>query len=122
MRALEHRAREVREAAVRMILDLYAQHRSPVLEHLPPDDSAARRNVLYKTLFEGFARIDGRPADTQVRVSPLSARVQQVVAQGTPEDTVPRAGIPPAPLARGSPPPARDRSDAAAGWLQFHQQ
>ncbi|XP_047647165.1 centrosomal protein of 104 kDa isoform X4 [Phacochoerus africanus] len=70
VRALEHRAREVREAAVRMILDLYAQHRGPVLEHLPPDDSAARRNVLYKTLFEGFARIDGRPADAQVRVIP----------------------------------------------------
>uniref|UniRef100_A0A8D1LG17 Centrosomal protein of 104 kDa n=1 Tax=Sus scrofa TaxID=9823 RepID=A0A8D1LG17_PIG len=73
VRALEHRAREVREAAVRMILDLYAQHRSPVLEHLPPDDSAARRNVLYKTLFEGFARIDGRPADTQVRVQKRAA-------------------------------------------------
>uniref|UniRef100_A0A8D1Z7I7 Centrosomal protein of 104 kDa n=1 Tax=Sus scrofa TaxID=9823 RepID=A0A8D1Z7I7_PIG len=73
VRALEHRAREVREAAVRMILDLYAQHRSPILEHLPPDDSAARRNVLYKTLFEGFARIDGRPADTQVRVQKRAA-------------------------------------------------
>lgn len=44
-----------------------------VLEHLPPDDSAARRNVLYKTLFEGFARIDGRPADTQVRVQKRAA-------------------------------------------------
>uniref|UniRef100_A0A8D1B7X3 Centrosomal protein of 104 kDa n=1 Tax=Sus scrofa TaxID=9823 RepID=A0A8D1B7X3_PIG len=73
VRALEHRAREVREAAVRMILDLYAQHRSPILEHLPPDDSAARRNVLYKTLFEGFARIDGRPADAQVRVQKRAA-------------------------------------------------
>ncbi|XP_047647168.1 centrosomal protein of 104 kDa isoform X7 [Phacochoerus africanus] len=73
VRALEHRAREVREAAVRMILDLYAQHRGPVLEHLPPDDSAARRNVLYKTLFEGFARIDGRPADAQVRVQKRAA-------------------------------------------------
>ena len=34
--------REVREAAVGMILDLYAQHRALVLEYLPPDDNTTR--------------------------------------------------------------------------------
>lgn len=52
-----------------MILDLYAQHRALVLEYLPPDDSTTRRNVLYKTIFEGFAKIDGRPTDAEMRVS-----------------------------------------------------
>ena len=69
VQALEHRVREVREAAVGMILDLYAQHRALVLEYLPPDDTTTRRNVLYKTIFEGFAKIDGRPTDAEMRVS-----------------------------------------------------
>lgn len=59
----------MRDSAVGMILDLYAQHRALVLECLPPEDSATRRSVLYKTLFEGFATIDGRPTDAEIRVS-----------------------------------------------------
>ncbi|KAM9706716.1 centrosomal protein of 104 kDa isoform 2-T2 [Dama dama] len=73
VQALEHRVREVREAAVGMILDLYAQHRALVLEYLPPDDSATRRNVLYKTIFEGFAKIDGRPTDAEMRAQKRAA-------------------------------------------------
>jgi hypothetical protein len=55
--------------AVRVILDLYRQHQALVLEHLPPDDSSTRKNLLYKTIFEGFAKIDGRPTDAEIRVS-----------------------------------------------------
>ncbi|XP_040120128.1 centrosomal protein of 104 kDa isoform X4 [Oryx dammah] len=73
VQALEHKGREVREAAVGMILDLYAQHRALVLEYLPPDDSATRRNVLYKTIFEGFAKIDGRPTDAEMRAQKRAA-------------------------------------------------
>ncbi|KAF4018486.1 hypothetical protein G4228_010285 [Cervus hanglu yarkandensis] len=73
VQALEHRVREVREAAVGMILDLYAQHRALVLEYLPHDDSATRRNVLYKTIFEGFAKIDGRPTDAEMRAQKRAA-------------------------------------------------
>ncbi|XP_054439880.1 centrosomal protein of 104 kDa isoform X1 [Pteronotus mesoamericanus] len=62
-RALEHRVYEVRETAVRVVLHMYRQHRALVPEYLPPDDSAARKNVLYKTIFEGFAKIDGRPTE-----------------------------------------------------------
>ncbi|XP_045714725.1 centrosomal protein of 104 kDa isoform X3 [Phyllostomus hastatus] len=71
VRALEHRVYEVREAAVRVVLDMYRQHRAPVLDYLPADDSTARRNVLYRTVFEGFAKIDGRPTDAEIRVGPL---------------------------------------------------
>uniref|UniRef100_A0A452U330 Centrosomal protein of 104 kDa n=1 Tax=Ursus maritimus TaxID=29073 RepID=A0A452U330_URSMA len=66
--ALEHRVYEVRETAVRVILDMYKQHRAFILEYLPPDDSTTRKNVLYKTIFEGFAKIDGRPTDAEIRV------------------------------------------------------
>uniref|UniRef100_A0A8C6MW10 Centrosomal protein of 104 kDa n=1 Tax=Mus spicilegus TaxID=10103 RepID=A0A8C6MW10_MUSSI len=67
--ALEHRVYEVRETAVRIILDMYRQHPALTLEHLPPDDSTTRRNLLYKAIFEGFAKIDGSilPTEAEVR-------------------------------------------------------
>ncbi|XP_070767110.1 centrosomal protein of 104 kDa [Enoplosus armatus] len=58
--ALEHSASAVRELAVRIILSMYQQHRAAVLSYLPPNDAAARKNFLYKTLFDGFAKIDGK--------------------------------------------------------------
>ncbi|NXM75801.1 CE104 protein, partial [Serilophus lunatus] len=61
--ALEHRAQEVREVVLRIILDMYRQHRAAVLEYLPLDDAGARKSVRYKTLFEGFAKIDGEPPE-----------------------------------------------------------
>ncbi|XP_059944839.1 centrosomal protein of 104 kDa isoform X2 [Mesoplodon densirostris] len=73
VQALEHREHKVRDSAVRMILDLYAQHRALVLECLPPEESATRRSVLYKTLFEGFATIDGRPTDAEIRAQKRAA-------------------------------------------------
>lgn len=72
--ALEHRIYEVRDSAVQIILDLYREHRAVVLEHLPPDDAVTRKNVLYRTIFEGFARIDGRPTDAELRVRACGGR------------------------------------------------
>ncbi|XP_029011867.1 centrosomal protein of 104 kDa isoform X2 [Betta splendens] len=59
--ALEHSAPTVRELTVRIILSMYQQHRAAVLSYLPSTDAASRKNFLYKTLFEGFAKIDGKP-------------------------------------------------------------
>ncbi|RMB91664.1 hypothetical protein DUI87_31894 [Hirundo rustica rustica] len=64
--ALEHRAHEVREVVLRIIFAVYREHRAAVLEHLP-DDASARRTARYKTLFEGFAKIDGKSSETEVR-------------------------------------------------------
>ncbi|XP_068589132.1 centrosomal protein of 104 kDa [Cebidichthys violaceus] len=64
--ALEHNAPAVRELAVHIILSTYQQHRAAVLHYLPPNDAAARKNFLFKTLFDGFAKIDGRLVDTQI--------------------------------------------------------
>ncbi|XP_069550174.1 centrosomal protein of 104 kDa [Brachyistius frenatus] len=63
--AMEHGASTVRELAVRIILSMYQQHRSAVLSFLPPNDAAARKHFLYRTLFDGFAKIDGKLVDTQ---------------------------------------------------------
>ncbi|XP_077400898.1 centrosomal protein of 104 kDa isoform X2 [Vanacampus margaritifer] len=64
MAALEHGASTVRELAVRIVLTMYKQHSSAVLSYLPPHN-AARKNFLYKTLFDGFAKIDGNLVETQ---------------------------------------------------------
>lgn len=71
--ALEHRVYQVREMAVCVILDLYQQHHADVLVYLPPDDNTSRKNILFKTIFEGFAKIDGRPTDSEVKVQRRAA-------------------------------------------------
>ncbi|NWT70840.1 CE104 protein, partial [Prunella himalayana] len=65
--ALEHRAHEVREVVLRIIFAMYKEHRAAVLEFFPPDDAGARRTMRYKTLFEGFAKIDGKSSETEMR-------------------------------------------------------
>lgn len=40
---------------------------------LPPDDANTRRNVLYKSLFDGFAKIDGRPTEAEQRAQKKAA-------------------------------------------------
>ncbi|XP_070615112.1 centrosomal protein of 104 kDa isoform X2 [Erythrolamprus reginae] len=71
--ALEHRVFEVRETALRIILDMYRQHRDHILDYLPPDDANTRKNVLYKTLFDGFAKIDGRLTEAELKAQKKSA-------------------------------------------------
>ncbi|XP_041702397.1 centrosomal protein of 104 kDa isoform X1 [Coregonus clupeaformis] len=63
--ALQHSASEVRETAVLIILAMYRLHKNAVLSYLPANDAATRKNVLYKNIFDGFARIDGRPVESQ---------------------------------------------------------
>uniref|UniRef100_A0AAQ4QJ10 Centrosomal protein of 104 kDa n=1 Tax=Gasterosteus aculeatus aculeatus TaxID=481459 RepID=A0AAQ4QJ10_GASAC len=63
--ALEHNASAVRDLAARVILSMYQQHRAAVLHHLPPNNAVARKNYLFKTLFDGFSKIDGKPGGGQ---------------------------------------------------------
>ncbi|KAJ8371149.1 hypothetical protein SKAU_G00111770 [Synaphobranchus kaupii] len=65
--ALDHSAAEVREKAVHIILAMYRQHRSAVLDFLPSDDATTRRNILYKNIFEELAKIDGRPRASRTK-------------------------------------------------------
>ncbi|XP_030819880.1 centrosomal protein of 104 kDa isoform X2 [Camarhynchus parvulus] len=71
--ALEHRAHEVREVVLRIIFAMYREHRAAVLEYFPLDNAGARRTVRYKTLFEGFAKIDGKSSESEVRAQRKTA-------------------------------------------------
>ncbi|NXI83559.1 CE104 protein, partial [Rhipidura dahli] len=71
--ALDHRAHEVREVVLRIIFAMYREHRAAVLEHFPPDNAGARRTMRYKTLFDGFAKIDGKSSETEIRVQRKAA-------------------------------------------------
>ncbi|NWQ91036.1 CE104 protein, partial [Burhinus bistriatus] len=65
--ALEHRVYEVRDVALRIIFDMYRKHKAAILEYLPPDDASIRKTVLYKMLFDGFTKIDGRLSEAEIR-------------------------------------------------------
>ncbi|NWV31672.1 CE104 protein, partial [Grantiella picta] len=65
--ALEHKAHEVREVVLRIIFAMYKEHRAAVLEYLPPDDAGARKTVRYKILFDGFAKIDKKSSETEMK-------------------------------------------------------
>nr|XP_014347345.1 PREDICTED: centrosomal protein of 104 kDa [Latimeria chalumnae] len=71
--ALEHTASEVRDTAVRIVLEMYRRHRGVILDYLPPDDANTRRNILYKALFDGFAKIDGKPTEAELRAQKKAA-------------------------------------------------
>uniref|UniRef100_A0A8C9EWM6 Centrosomal protein of 104 kDa n=1 Tax=Pavo cristatus TaxID=9049 RepID=A0A8C9EWM6_PAVCR len=71
--ALEHRVYEVRDAALRIIFDMYRKHQAAILEYLPPDDASIRKTVLYKTLFDGFTKIDGKLSEAEVRAQKKAA-------------------------------------------------
>lgn len=66
----------MREVVLRIIFAMYREHRAAVLEYLPPDDASARKTVRYKTLFEGFAKIDGKSSGTELRVCHERQNVQ----------------------------------------------
>ncbi|KAK2513575.1 Cep104 [Columba guinea] len=71
--ALEHRVCEVRDAALRIIFAMYRMHRAAILEYLPPDDASIRKSVLYKSLFDGFAKIDGKLSEAEIRAQRKAA-------------------------------------------------
>uniref|UniRef100_A0AAY4BF86 Centrosomal protein of 104 kDa n=1 Tax=Denticeps clupeoides TaxID=299321 RepID=A0AAY4BF86_9TELE len=63
---LDHSASSVREMAVKIIYSMYRLHRNTVLDYLPANSANTRKNVLYKTIFDGFGRIDGHSVVSQV--------------------------------------------------------
>ncbi|KAG8568705.1 hypothetical protein GDO81_014113 [Engystomops pustulosus] len=71
--ALDYTTAEVRDRGVRIILYLYQQNRAQVLEHMPTDEATIRKNILYKTLFDGFSKIDGRPTESELKAQKKAA-------------------------------------------------
>jgi len=44
------------------------QVKDTVRDYLPPDEPATRKNPLYRNLFDGFDKIDGKPTEAERRV------------------------------------------------------
>ncbi|XP_070562065.1 centrosomal protein of 104 kDa-like isoform X2 [Ptychodera flava] len=72
--ALEHTAGEVRDGAVRIILELYRMKGDEVRDYLPPDEPATRKNTLYKQIFQEFDRIDGKPSEAELKSQQKAAQ------------------------------------------------
>ena len=47
-------------------------------DYLPPDEPATRKNPLYRNLFDGFDRIDGKPTETERRVCVFCVNLELV--------------------------------------------
>uniref|UniRef100_H2Z822 Centrosomal protein of 104 kDa n=1 Tax=Ciona savignyi TaxID=51511 RepID=H2Z822_CIOSA len=58
--ALSHSSGSIRDAATRIIFQLYKIAGNAVKSYLPPDDNSTRKNPLYRNIFDGFDRISGR--------------------------------------------------------------
>nr|CAB3229838.1 centrosomal protein of 104 kDa [Phallusia mammillata] len=74
--ALEHANGAVRDSATRIIFMLYKKVRLPVKSYLPKDDNRTRKNPLYRNLFDGFDRLDGKPTQSEIR-SQMQARAAE---------------------------------------------
>lgn len=71
--ALEHTSGDVRDPACRLILELYRKVKDKVRDYLPPDEPATRKNPLYRNLFDGFDKIDGKPTEAERRAQAKAA-------------------------------------------------
>lgn len=65
--ALQHTSADVRVVTERIVKALYKEVGQPVKEYLPPDDEKARKNTMWRLLFEYFDKIDGKPSKTDVK-------------------------------------------------------
>ncbi|XP_071945572.1 centrosomal protein of 104 kDa-like isoform X2 [Antedon mediterranea] len=66
LRALEHTHGEVREAAIKLITDLYQMRGAEIKDHLPSEeDPAIIKNPLYSKLFDALDKIDGKPTRSE---------------------------------------------------------
>lgn len=56
--ALQHPSSSVRGVAERMIISLYAQDNKKVRKYFPADSDVAKRNIMYRRIFETFEKVD----------------------------------------------------------------
>ncbi|XP_033095811.1 centrosomal protein of 104 kDa-like isoform X2 [Anneissia japonica] len=78
LRALEHTAGEVREAAIKLITDLYQMKGAEIKELLPSeDDPTIIKNPLYAKLFDALDKIDGKPTRSERKAEAKKEREEQ---------------------------------------------
>ncbi|CAB4039386.1 Hypothetical predicted protein, partial [Paramuricea clavata] len=71
--ALDHASGGVRDAAVKLIFELY-KLKAPVKGFLPADEPTTRKNPLYRSIFDGFDKIDGKPTEAERKAKAKSDR------------------------------------------------
>lgn len=49
----------------------FFQLKAPVKGFLPADEPATRKNPLYRSIFDGFDKIDGKPTEAERKVGNL---------------------------------------------------
>ncbi|CAF3325835.1 unnamed protein product [Rotaria socialis] len=69
--AVEHNAGEVRELAIKILLNLYKIHGSIVKRYLPQENDQTRRVKKYRDMFDAFNRMDGQVEKTPNNNLPL---------------------------------------------------
>ncbi|XP_068681288.1 centrosomal protein of 104 kDa-like isoform X3 [Montipora foliosa] len=90
--ALEHTSGEVRDSASRLVLELYKMVKDTVRDFLQPDEPATRKNPLYRSLFDGFDKIDGKPTEAEIRAQAKAVAANSEKAKQA-EIAAPRAQL-----------------------------
>ncbi|XP_065061516.1 centrosomal protein of 104 kDa-like isoform X2 [Rhopilema esculentum] len=67
-KAIEHSNKEVREAGIALLLDMYKKVGNAVRAYLPPDEPSTRKNPLYSRIFDGLDKIDGKPTKAEQKL------------------------------------------------------
>ncbi|KXJ17222.1 Centrosomal protein of 104 kDa [Exaiptasia diaphana] len=74
--ALDHSHGEVRDAAVNLIFLMYKKVGEPIKSYLPADEPSTRKSPLYRSIFDGFDKIDGKPTESERRAQAKLDRKQ----------------------------------------------
>ncbi len=66
--ALEHTSGEVREAATKIIIQMYEDYGNVIRKYLPQDNEMNRRNKKYRIIYEAFDKTSGKPSQMDDKV------------------------------------------------------
>jgi hypothetical protein len=58
--ALEHTSGDVREAATKIIIQMYQEYGNVIRKYLPQDNEMNRRNKKYRIIYEAFDKVNGK--------------------------------------------------------------
>uniref|UniRef100_H2Z820 Centrosomal protein of 104 kDa n=1 Tax=Ciona savignyi TaxID=51511 RepID=H2Z820_CIOSA len=88
--ALSHSSGSIRDAATRIIFQLYKIAGNAVKSYLPPDDNSTRKNPLYRNIFDGFDRISGRLTQSERKAQEVakSAENEKKKKQEVPDNII----------------------------------
>lgn len=66
---MEHTQQPIRTAAFDTLIQLYGHHGNTVRQKLSTHYEEKKSSIVWRKLFEGFDRIDGKPSAADIAVS-----------------------------------------------------